>query len=460
LCSSQNIFKGGRIVTTMGIEICAVGGYGEVGKNMTAIKIDDEVILFDMGIHLPNYISYTQDDQHDIFHKDSNELIDVEAVPNPKTIADWQSKVVAIIPTHAHLDHIGAIPYIADRFDAPVYCTPFTKYVILNILKDERIKIPNEIIEVAVNSKIKITDKLTVEFLNMTHSTPHTAMCVLHTPYGSVLYGNDFKLDDQPTLGKKPNYARLKAMGEKGIVKVAIIDTLYADSPSKAGSESVAKQMLKDTLLCSDFDGAVLVTTFSSHIARIKSAADLAQKMGRIPIAMGRSLAKYLDAARDAGIYEFPGPIIKYGRQRHRKFKELNRNKKDYVILVTGHQGEPNAVLSKICDKQLPFFLERDDAVVFSCNVIPVEPNIENRVVLESKLKRLKVRMFKGVHVSGHGAKEDLRELLKMCKPKHVIPAHSEQHCMDDFADLARELGYKKNKTLHMIYNKDRLTLK
>ena len=149
----------------MGIEICAVGGYEEVGKNMTAIKVDDEVIICDMGLHIENYIRFTEDE--DLLNINPNDLVKVGAIPDITPIKDWRTKVKAIIPTHAHLDHIGAIPFMSNKFDAPVLATPFSIEVIKSILKNEKIEIRNRLMVLNPNAQYYISDKIKIEFINL-----------------------------------------------------------------------------------------------------------------------------------------------------------------------------------------------------------------------------------------------------------------------------------------------------
>ena len=192
----------------MVVQIFAVGGYSEIGRNMTAIKVDDEVVICDMGIHLENYIRYTEDE--DISRLTKEELTEQNAIPDISVIEGWKDKVKAIIPTHAHLDHIGAIPFLSDEFKAPIICTPFSAAVVNAILKDARMRIKNKIIELNPNSTYNLSKNITIEFINITHSTPQTVMIAIHTKYGTIIYANDFKLDMDPPLGKKPDFARLK----------------------------------------------------------------------------------------------------------------------------------------------------------------------------------------------------------------------------------------------------------
>ena len=199
------------------IEVCSVGGYSEVGKNMTALKIDDEVIIFDMGIFLPAIINY-EEEGNDRESLDREGMIKLGAVPDDSVINDWKGKVKAILCGHCHLDHIAAIPHLADEYKAPIYGTPFTIEVIKQMLQDDKIKIRNGLRVVNVNSKVRISDNIEVEFINMTHSTLQTAIMAVHCKYGTIVYGNDFKFDSTPVLGKKPNFKRLRELGNENVI--------------------------------------------------------------------------------------------------------------------------------------------------------------------------------------------------------------------------------------------------
>ncbi|MBT6774148.1 MBL fold metallo-hydrolase, partial [Candidatus Woesearchaeota archaeon] len=301
----------------MPIEICTIGGYSETGGNSTAIKIDDEVIILDMGLHMENYIRHTEDEDISAMHY--NELLNVKAVPNYSLIKEWKSKVIAIVPSHGHLDHIGAIPFAAGIFPkAPVICTPYTAEILKSIFKDEKIKIPNDLIALNLNSIYKLSNKVSVELVNITHSIPQASMIVLHTPYGKIVYANDYKFDRQPTLGKKPNFARLKEVGEEGVT-LLIVESLYAHEHRKTPSESVAKEMLKDVMLGVYTDGkGMIVTTFSSHLARLKSIIELGKKLNRKIVFLGRSLSKYVSAGERINLIDFQKDIqlVKYNDKR------------------------------------------------------------------------------------------------------------------------------------------------
>ena len=444
------------------IEICAVGGYSEIGKNMTAVKIDDEVVILDMGLHLDSYIKYTEDEDFERVFS-AKELLKVGAIPDDAVINKWKDKVKAIAATHAHLDHVGALIFLANKYNAPILATPFTTEVVKTISKDEKIEIKNKIITMNVNSIYHISDNLKIEFINMTHSVPQTVMIALHTKYGVLIYANDFKFDNHPVIGKKPNYKRLEELGKKGVLAL-ICDSTGAKRDIKTPSEIVAKEMLRDVLLGVNSKGkAVIVTTFSSHIARLKSIVEFGRKMQRKVVFLGRSLYKYSNAAENSGLVHFSkeAKIVKYSSKIKKELRKIEKKGyHKYLLVVTGHQGEKKATLSRMITGELPFKFEPEDHVIFSCTVIPSEVNIENRRRIEEMLKEQGIRMFKDIHVSGHASREDLRDLINLVKPKHIIPAHGEPDMKDALASLAVEKGYEKGKTVHIIHNGDMLSLK
>jgi ribonuclease J len=437
----------------MGLQIITVGGYSEIGRNCTLVKVDDEAVLLDLGLHMDHYIAYT-DESEDMPKKDmsAEALIRANAVPNINQIKDMWPKVKAICISHAHLDHVGAVPFLSNKFKADIHGTRFTIEVLSATIANEKISLRNNLVAHPVDSKFKVSKKITVEFINVTHSVPQTVIIAVHTPYGTVVYANDFKLDNAPTLGEKPNFKRLEELGRQG-VKVLIVDSLYANTPMKTPSESIAKEMLKDVLLGVNSRGkAVIITTFSSHIARLRSIVELARKLKRRPVFIGRSLDKYISAAQRAGIIDFEKQAehIRYGGKVQKFFKKVKHPEK-LLLIVTGHQGEPGAVLSRMVFQHLYHF-EEEDHVIFSCRVIPVENNIINRGKLDAALKAKKIRLFTDVHVSGHAFREDHRDLIHLLKPKNIIPTHAHRKNLEAMKELCLEMGYKPDK-VHILHN-------
>ena len=426
------------------IEIYAVGGYNEVGKNCTAVKVDDEVVVIDLGIHLENYIKLTEDE--DIIKISPQQLIDVGAVPNIDVLDKIKDKIKALVISHAHLDHLGAVPYLASKFTAPVIGTPFTIEVIKSILKNDRINIKNDMVTLNSNSSYKISEKLTLEFIHITHSTPQTALVALHTKYGVILYANDFKLDFSPVLGKKPNMKRIEEIGKENVIAL-VCESIYSNEAKKTPSESVAREMLKEVMLNPEYGNSLMiVTTFSSHMARLKSIIEFGKKLKRKIIFMGRSLAKYSWAAENVGIVDFSKDVefVRFGKQIKRKLRLVDKDREKYLLVVTGHQGEQKSVLHRIATGDFNFDILPEDNIIFSCRTIPTPTNIHNREVLENELKQFGARIFKDIHQSGHAAREDLREFIHLTRPRNIIPSHGHNEMKEGLAELAGEMGYKK----------------
>jgi len=437
----------------MTIELRAIGGYGEVGRNMTAVKVDDDVVLLDMGLHMPNFIKYTQGEEDKSNFK-AHALMSASAVPDLKILGDWRDKVRAVIISHAHLDHVGAVPYLAGELHCPIVGSPYTMAVLKAILADNNTKLRNNIISVPLNGTYTINKNLKIELINVTHSIPHQCMLAVHTSYGVVLYATDFKFDNNPVVGERPNYAAMKRISNK--VVVAMIDALYAHDERKTPSESVVKEMLRDVMMGTYSKGnAVIITTFASHIARLKTITDFGKQLGRKVVFCGRSLDRYVSAAESIGLASFRDVAMRgrYGHETKGILKKIQKEGSEkFLLVVTGHQGEPGSVLTKMASGKLPFKFSHGDHVIFSSLVIPQPQNVQDRQKLESELKARGVRVFKDIHVSGHPCREDLYELLRLVKPKQVIPVHAEHDRMDAFIDFAESQGYVATKTAHELF--------
>lgn len=438
----------------MTLEIRAIGGYNEVGKNMTAVHIDGTVLILDMGLHLDVYIRHFEDDEFENIRTD--DLLAVGAVPDITLLKDWMPKVKAIIPTHAHLDHVGAIPFLEHKFSCPIICTPYTDAVLRAIARDQKIRLKNPIKVLHSNSRIKLSNDITIEFVHVTHSTPQTVMVAIHTKYGIILYGNDFKFDQNPQIGRKPNLERLEQIGNEGVLAL-IVDSLYAHLPRKTPSESVAKEMLYEVLLGTESKGkAIIVTTFASHLARLKSIIHCGKQLRRKIVFLGRSLAKYTLAGEEVGIVHFSKEvdIVRYGNKIKRRLKQIERDGPEkYLLVVTGHQGEPKATLARMANGNLPFHFNYEDMVVFSSQIIPNELNKTNREKLEESLRQQGVRIFRDIHVSGHASREDHRDLINLVKPKHIIPAHGTEEIRSGMLTLAQEMHYNIHEGVHLLHN-------
>jgi len=434
------------------VKIHTVGGFSEVGKNMVVVELEEDAFIFDEGFFLPAVISMQERDRI----MTEKRLKSIGAVPEDSVIDKIKHKVRAQFISHAHLDHVGAIPFLSDKYKAPIYGTPFTIEVLNSLLNDNDIVLKNKVHAIKPNTTFYVNGKnkkYKVDFINITHSTLQCLMMVIHTPKGAIIYGNDFKLDDTPIVGLKSNYKRLREIAKEGVLAL-IPDSLYSSSERKTPSEKIARALLGETLLTiQNRNAGMIVTTFSSHIARLKSIVEFGKKLNREVVFLGRSLDKYSTAAKNAGLAPFLNDIniSKYRRQVEKTLRKVERNRKDYMIVCTGHQGEPGSILERLSRHQLPFKLNRDDNIIFSSSVIPTEVNKEQFAKMEARLKKSKPRIFRDVHVSGHGAREDLRDIVQITNPQHIIPSHGGADKTEPMIDLAKDLGYKFGKQSHLM---------
>ncbi|MCK5449578.1 RNase J family beta-CASP ribonuclease [Candidatus Pacearchaeota archaeon] len=442
------------------VNIYTVGGFSEVGKNMVVVELEEDAFIFDEGFFLPAIVSMEERDKV----MTEKRLKSIKAVPEDSVIDKIRHKVRAQFISHAHLDHVGAIPFLSDKYAAPIYGTPFTIQVLNSLLADNDIVLRNKTFSIKPNTTFYVQGKnrkYKIDFINTTHSTAQCLMISIQTPKGAIIYTNDFKLDDTPILGLKPNYKRLKEIAKEGVLCL-IADALYSGTERKTPSEKIARALLQEVLLTiQNRNAGMIVTTFSSHIARLKSIVEFGKKINREVIFLGRSLDKYSTAAKNSGIAPFLNDIriSKYRRQVEKTLHKVERRRKDYMIVCTGHQGEPGSILERLSRHQLPFKLNRDDNIVFSSSVIPTQVNQEQFAKMEARLKKNKPRIFRDAHVSGHAGREDLRDIINIVKPQHIIPSHGGLDKTRPMADLAKELGYKLGKQCHLMQDGDVLKL-
>jgi len=434
------------------VKIHTVGGFSEVGKNMIVVELEEDAFILDEGFFLPAIVSMQERDKI----LTEKKLKSIKAIPEDSVINKIRHKIRAQFISHAHLDHVGAIPFLSDKYNAPIYGTPFTIQVLDSLLRDNDIVLRNKIHTIKPNTTFFVKGKnrkYKIDFINITHSTAQCLMIAIHTPRGAILFSGDFKLDDTPVLGLKPNYKRLREIAKDGILAF-IVNSLYSGSERKTPSEKIARALLQEVLLTiQNKNAGMIVTTFSSHIARLKSIVEFGKKLNREVVFLGRSMDKYSTAAKNAGIAPFLNNIniSRYRRQVEKTLHKVERRRKDYMIVCTGHQGEPGSILERLSRHQLPFKLNKDDNIIFSSSVIPVDINKEQFLKMESRLKKSKPRIFRDAHVSGHGGREDLRDIIQILNPKHIIPYHAGPEKTLPMVDLAKELDYKLGKQCHLM---------
>jgi ribonuclease J len=296
----------------------------------------------------------------------------------------------------------------------------------------------------------------------MQHSIIETAMAVLHTPAGAIVYANDFKLDRTPVIGEPPDFARLKQIGKEGVLAL-IVESTNVCQKGRCPSERIARDVVRDTITSYEDDKAgIMVSTFSSHIARVKTIAECAHEIGRKPILLGRSMERYAATAEQMKLVAFPQTLSMFGNRRtvDRTLRRIMKAGKDrFIPIVTGHQGEPGSILSRLVQEDTPYKVDKGDKILFSAKVIPNPMNYGQRYLIEARLKMKGARIFDDLHVSGHAYREDHYELLHLLNPQHIVPSHGGLDLTGAYAQFAEECGYNLHNDLHLLRNGQRVLI-
>ena len=419
------------------MKIHTIGGYEQVGMNMTAVEVDGELVIFDMGYNMEEVIG--SDEQID--ELTTNQTLETGAIPKDKSIMN--KNVKAIVIGHGHLDHVGAIPKLAGQYDAPIICTPFTKKIVERGLEGDRKNINNNVIEVETGDSYTISDDLELEFIRNNHSIPDATLSYLKTKEGGVIYGNDMKFDRDPVVGENADIERMKEIGESEDLKVMIPGTTSADKDGRVKPEEAVRVELNQLLEnCYDAGGAVFVTTFSSQIQRLNSI--LEANDGRRKVAfVGRSLKEYTQSAEELDLIDLSEvEVASYYDECEKLMDRIDGERDEWLVVATGNQGEPGSQMDKLASQQYPFSFRKGDHVVFSSRVIPTPPSEANRYWLEKKLTDQGVRLYKNIHTSGHAQKEDHRDFITFLQPDNIVPSHGPIQKQGDYLQLAREEGY------------------
>jgi ribonuclease J len=415
-----------------------------------------------MGLNLSQVLIH---DNVETEQMHSLDLIDMGAIPDDRVMSDLEGDVKAIVPTHGHLDHIGAISKLAHRYDAPIVATPFTIELVRQQIEGEnKFNVNNDLVKMSAGETMSIGERVELEFVNVTHSIIDAINPVLHTPEGAIVYGLDKRMDHTPVIGDPIDMQRFREIGREGEGVLAYIeDCTNAGRKGRTPSEAVARRHLRDVMTSiEDYEGGIVATTFSSHIARVTSLVEFAKDIGRQPVLLGRSMEKYSGTAERLGFVDFPDDVGMYGHRKSvdRTFKRImNEGKENFLPIVTGHQGEPRAMLTRMGRGETPFELDDGDKVIFSARVIPEPTNEGQRYQSEKLLKMQGARIYDDIHVSGHLREEGHYTMLQALQPKHVIPAHQNLKGFSPYVDLAENQGYALGRDLHVTRNGNMIQL-
>ena len=429
------------------MKVYTLGGYEEVGMNMTAVEVDGEVVIFDMGYNMENVISA----EGHVDEMTTNQSLDIGAVPEDEPVLD--KNVVGIVIGHGHLDHVGGIPKLAGSHDCPIYCTNYTAEIVERMIDDDRKNLNNQVIRLEKGEEMELTGNFTLEFAHVNHSIPDATLSLLDTPEGYVVYGNDMKIDRSPVIEETTDIDRLKEVGKEG-VKAMVPGTTRVDSPGRARSEKSVAVELEDVLeSCYDAGGAVFFSTFSSQIGRLNSLIEA--NNGRRKIAfVGRSLKEYVESAEKLDLIDTDQiEVVSYYDECEKLMDKVDGERENWLVVATGNQGEPGAQLDKMASGTYPFSFNEGDHLIFSSNVIPTPQNEANRDNLETKLEDQGVRIYPGIHTTGHAHKEDHRDFINFLDPEHIVPSHGTIQKLGSYVELAREEGYRLGEDVYVSEN-------
>lgn len=404
------------------VKIIPLGGLGEIGKNITVIECDDEIVVIDCGIAFPDEEMYGVD------------LI----IPDITYLKNNVEKIKGIFLTHGHEDHIGALPYVLKEINVPLYGTKLTIGIVKTKLEEHNILSEAKLNNVEPGDVVSF-NKLKVEFIRNTHSIADSCSLAIFTPVGIILHTGDFKIDYTPIDGQKMDLQRISNLGKEGVV------LLMADSTNvERQGHSLSEKSIGFTLdrVISKAKGRVIVATFASNIHRMQQIVDASFKSNRKVIFNGRSMENISKVAMELGYLHIPNSEVM-------SIDDLKNYENDKITLITtGSQGEPMASLARIAfSNHRKINIEPNDTFIISASPIPGNDKLISKVINQLFRKGTDViyEDLEDVHVSGHAYQEELKLIHTLVHPKYFMPVHGEYRHLKHHGDLAENLGMKKN---------------
>ena len=405
------------------LKIIPLGGLNEVGKNMTVIEYEDDIIVVDCGLGFPD------EDMPGI------DLV----IPDISYLEANKEKIRGLCLTHGHEDHIGAIPYALRTINPPIYGTRLTLGIIQNKLQEHRLPEEPKLCCVKAGDTVRL-GVFTVEFIRVNHSIADACCLAITTPVGTILHTGDFKLDTTPIEGEMMNLTRLGELGRRGVL-LLMCESTNAERAGYTPSEKKVGKSL-EVIFTMHADKRLVIATFSSNVHRVQQIIDASVRHGRKVAVTGRSMLNILSAAKELGYMKVPdGVLIELSDMKRYKPEEI-------TLITTGSQGEPMSALYRMAfGDHREVNLNHNDLVVLSSNPIPGNEKLVGRIVNELTKNGVQVLHDAAVevHVSGHACQEELKLVQALTKPKFFMPIHGEYRHLMANRELAREIGIPEN---------------
>ena len=416
------------------VKIIPLGGLHEIGKNMTAIEFEDEILIIDCGLSFPD---------DDMFGID-------KVIPDFSYLKYNSSKIRGLVITHGHEDHIGAVPYLIKELNVPIYGTRLPLGLIENKLKEHNLKARMN--TVTAGETFKIGKHFTIEALRITHSIADSICLAINTPAGCIFHTGDFKIDYTPVDGDPIDFARLAQIGSQGVL-LMMADSTNVLRPGYTQSERVVGKTLENIFRSAE--RRIIIATFSSNVHRIQKIIDIARLCNRKVAISGRSMVNVVDLAVDLGYIKIPANTL----------VDINKTKnipdKELVVITTGSQGEPMSALARMASNDHKSInIKRGDMVILSSTPVPGNELTVSNVVNQLIQKGAEVIYsdIADIHVSGHACREELKLMHSLIRPKYFMPVHGEYRHLSTHAELAHTLGMPME-NIFLLSNGDCLTV-
>ncbi|HEX8652524.1 MAG TPA: ribonuclease J [Pyrinomonadaceae bacterium] len=418
------------------LEIIPLGGVGEFGMNCMAVRYGEDMIILDAGMGFPEESVYG---------------VDV-SVPDFDFLEEYRDNITAIILTHGHEDHLGALPYILKKFNVPVYASHFTVGLAEKKLDEHDLLDDVLIHRVEPRDTVEI-GPFKIEFIRASHSLVDCFSLAIRTPVGTIIHTGDYKVDETPVIGEPIDLRTLRSYGQEGVLAL-LSDSTNATVPGRTPSERAVIPAFEE--IFTEATGRIIVAAFASSIHRIQIVMDVAQQFDRKVCVLGRSMQKNVEIAEELGYLDIPdGLLVSLNETKHLDDDEI-------VFLVTGSQGEPRAALSQMSTQSYKgLTVEEGDTVVLSARIIPGNERAISRLIgyIYKRGANIIEEKRRLIHVSGHASQEDIRIMTEAVRPRFVVPIHGEYRMLFRHKEFVKNhLGYAEENII-LIENGDVLEL-